>query len=118
MPKSSAGEANDAQSRPHDERSSTHERSALRWELRLTARPVLEAMATYPDRRALFVEYPELEEEDLRQVLALLRLALNCYRRRGSPGLLRSAVIATLDSGFHAWRQHLINSPDVAEYNS
>ena len=38
--------------------------------MRLTVRRVLEAMATYPDRSKLFREYPELEEEDLRQVLA------------------------------------------------
>ena len=37
--------------------------------MRLTVRRVLEAMATYPDRNELFEEYPELEEEDLRQAL-------------------------------------------------
>jgi uncharacterized protein (DUF433 family) len=38
--------------------------------MRLTVRRVLEAMAMYPDRNELFEEYPELEDEDLRQVLA------------------------------------------------
>jgi uncharacterized protein (DUF433 family) len=38
--------------------------------LRLTVRRVLEALATYPDRKDLRVEYPELEDEDVRQVLA------------------------------------------------
>jgi uncharacterized protein (DUF433 family) len=38
--------------------------------MRLTVRRVLEAMATYPRREDLFREFPELEEEDLRQVLA------------------------------------------------
>jgi uncharacterized protein (DUF433 family) len=38
--------------------------------LRLTVRRVLEALATYPDRRELLSEYPELEEEDIRQALA------------------------------------------------
>jgi uncharacterized protein (DUF433 family) len=38
--------------------------------MRLTVRRVLEAMATYPDRSQLLREYPELEEEDLRQALA------------------------------------------------
>jgi len=38
--------------------------------MRLTVRRVLEAMATYPDRSKLLREYPELEEEDLRQALA------------------------------------------------
>ena len=37
--------------------------------MRLTVRRVLEAIATYPDRAELFHEYPELEEEDLRQAL-------------------------------------------------
>ena len=38
--------------------------------MRLTVRRVLEALATYPDRQELFAEYPELEEEDVRQALA------------------------------------------------
>lgn len=37
--------------------------------MRLTVRRVLEALALYPDRAELFVEFPELEEEDLRQAL-------------------------------------------------
>ena len=37
--------------------------------MRLTVRRVLEALATYPDRQILFREYPELEEEDVRQAL-------------------------------------------------
>lgn len=38
--------------------------------LRLTVRRVLEALATYPNRAELRQEYPELEEEDIRQALA------------------------------------------------
>ena len=38
--------------------------------MRLTVRRVLEAMAVYPNRADLFREYPELDEEDLRQTLA------------------------------------------------
>ncbi|MGD1101736.1 MAG: DUF433 domain-containing protein [Terriglobia bacterium] len=38
--------------------------------LRLTVRHVLEALATYPDRAELKREYPELEDEDIRQALA------------------------------------------------
>jgi uncharacterized protein (DUF433 family) len=38
--------------------------------MRLTVRRVLEALATYADRAELLREYPELEEEDIRQVLA------------------------------------------------
>jgi len=38
--------------------------------LRLTVRRVLEALAIYPDRTELKREYPELEDEDIRQALA------------------------------------------------
>ena len=38
-------------------------------DLRLTVRRVLEAMAAYPDREELRREYPELEDEDLKQAL-------------------------------------------------
>lgn len=37
--------------------------------LRLTVRRVLEALATYADRNELRAEYPELEDEDIRQAL-------------------------------------------------
>lgn len=37
--------------------------------MRLTVRRVLEALATYPDREELRVEYPELEDDDIRQAL-------------------------------------------------
>ena len=37
---------------------------------RLTVRRVLEALATYPDRQEFFAEYPELEEDDIREALA------------------------------------------------
>jgi uncharacterized protein (DUF433 family) len=37
--------------------------------LRLTVRRVLEALATHPDRTELGTEYPELEDEDIRQSL-------------------------------------------------
>jgi uncharacterized protein (DUF433 family) len=37
--------------------------------MRLTVRRVLEAMATYPDREQLRTEYPEIEDEDIRQAL-------------------------------------------------
>jgi len=37
--------------------------------MRLTVRRVLEAIATYPDREELFREYPELQDEDIKQVL-------------------------------------------------
>jgi uncharacterized protein (DUF433 family) len=39
-------------------------------DLRLTVKRVLEALSLYPDREELKREYPELEEEDIRQALA------------------------------------------------
>jgi uncharacterized protein (DUF433 family) len=39
-------------------------------DLRLTVRRVLEGLATNPDRAELKREYPELEDEDIRQTLA------------------------------------------------
>lgn len=39
-------------------------------DLRLTVRRVLEVLAIYPDRAELKREYPELEDEDVRQALA------------------------------------------------
>ena len=39
-------------------------------DLRLTVRRVVEAVATYPDRAELKREYPELQEEDIREALA------------------------------------------------
>lgn len=38
-------------------------------QLRLTVRRVVEAVATYPDRRDLRREFPELEDEDIREAL-------------------------------------------------
>ena len=38
-------------------------------DLRISVRRVLEALATYPDRDEFFREYPELEDEDVRQAL-------------------------------------------------
>lgn len=38
--------------------------------MRLTVRRVLETLATYSNREELRAEYPELEDEDIRQALA------------------------------------------------
>ena len=46
-------------------------------DLRLTVRRVLEAIATYPDRDELRREYPELEDEDIRQALEYAAAALD-----------------------------------------
>ncbi len=45
--------------------------------MRLSVRRVLEAMATYPSREDLFQEYPELEDEELRQALAFAAASLD-----------------------------------------
>jgi uncharacterized protein (DUF433 family) len=37
--------------------------------LRLTIRRVIELLVTYPDREELHQEFPELEDEDIRQAL-------------------------------------------------
>jgi uncharacterized protein (DUF433 family) len=37
--------------------------------MRLTVRRVVAAVATYPDRKDLFRNYPDLQEEDVRQAL-------------------------------------------------
>ena len=37
--------------------------------MRLTVRRVVEAVALYPNRDELTAEYPELEDEDIRQAL-------------------------------------------------
>ena len=38
--------------------------------LRLTVRRVIEAVALYPNREELQREYPELEEDDIKEALA------------------------------------------------
>lgn len=45
--------------------------------MRLTVRRVLEALATYPDRQELRAEYPEIEDEDIRQALAYAAASLD-----------------------------------------
>jgi Uncharacterized conserved protein len=37
--------------------------------MRLTVRRVIDLVATYPDRTELRAEFPELEDEDIRQAL-------------------------------------------------
>ena len=46
-------------------------------DLRLTVRRVVEAVAPYPDRGELRREYPELEEEDIREALAYAAASLD-----------------------------------------
>ncbi len=45
--------------------------------LRLTIRRVLELMALYSDRAELLREYPELQEDDLKEVLEFAAANLN-----------------------------------------
>lgn len=45
--------------------------------MRITVRRVLEALSIYPDRTELFNEYPELESEDIRQVLEYAAMTMD-----------------------------------------
>jgi len=45
--------------------------------LRITVRRVLEALAIYPDREEFRREYPELDDEDIRQALAFAAASLD-----------------------------------------
>jgi uncharacterized protein (DUF433 family) len=45
--------------------------------LRITVKRVLEILATYKDRKELFSDYPDLEEEDLQQALAYAAASLD-----------------------------------------
>ena len=45
-------------------------------DLRLTVRRVVELTAIYPDRAELFREFPELEEEDIRQATVFAAVSL------------------------------------------
>jgi uncharacterized protein (DUF433 family) len=40
------------------------------WGMCLTVKRVLEALRLYPDHNELFIQYPELEEDDIQQALA------------------------------------------------
>lgn len=44
--------------------------------MRLTVRRVVEAVALYPDRAGLKAEYPELDDEDIRQALEFAALSV------------------------------------------
>ena len=46
-------------------------------DLRLTVRRVLESLALYENRAELFREYPELDEEDIRQALTYAAASLD-----------------------------------------
>src|SRR4051794_16070081 len=46
-------------------------------DLRLTVRRVVQLVATYPDRNELRREFPELDDEDIRQALAFAAAALD-----------------------------------------
>jgi uncharacterized protein (DUF433 family) len=45
--------------------------------LRISVENVLNILASYSDRKELFENYPDLEEEDLRQALAFAATALD-----------------------------------------
>lgn len=44
--------------------------------MRLSVRRVLEALAVYPSRAEVMAEYPELEEEDIRQTLEFAAVSM------------------------------------------
>jgi len=44
--------------------------------MRLTVRRVVEAVAAYPDRIELMAEFPELEDDDIRQALEFAALSV------------------------------------------
>jgi len=46
-------------------------------DLRLTVRRVIEAVALYPDRAELLREYPELDDEDIRQALVFAATSMD-----------------------------------------
>jgi uncharacterized protein (DUF433 family) len=45
--------------------------------LRISVESILNILASYSDRKELFENYPDLEEEDLRQALALAAATLD-----------------------------------------
>ena len=45
--------------------------------LRISVENVLSILASYSDRRELFEDYPDLEEDDLRQALAFAAASLD-----------------------------------------
>lgn len=45
--------------------------------LRITVRRVLEALSVCPDRQELLKDYPDLEEEDIKQALAYAAACLD-----------------------------------------
>lgn len=45
--------------------------------MRLSVRRVVEAVALYPDRAELLKQYPELEDEDIKQALEFAAAALD-----------------------------------------
>ena len=47
--------------------------------MRINVRRCLSILATYSDRARLFANYPDLEEEDLRQALAFAAASLNNF---------------------------------------
>jgi uncharacterized protein (DUF433 family) len=59
-------------------------------ELRLTVRRVVELAALYPDRGELLREFPELENEDIRQALMYASLAIEDQVL--APGLIHEAA--------------------------
>ena len=83
--------------------------------MRLTISRVLEALATFPDRDQLFAEFPELEDDDLRQAQAFAaaclesqhseietlrsQIAMHCDHPTISAGIRGESIISSLLNG-------------------
>lgn len=73
--------------------------------MRLTVRRVLSAIAAYPNREELRREYPELEEEDLRQALACAAAVLENEIRYEMPyGLVEVMTWTGRSCSAAAWQ--------------
>jgi uncharacterized protein (DUF433 family) len=66
--------------------------------LRLTVRQVIKLLAIYPDRSELRQEFPELEDEDIRQALifASRYLGYSIFKRK-KPGSIALSCALTLN---------------------
>ena len=77
--------------------------------MRLTVRRVLQAVAIYADRRELISEYPELEDEDIKQALEFAARNLDDAVLRVSPEtpLARSIAWYVFSIHTYAYANHL-----------
>src|SRR5215813_10025362 len=79
--------------------------------LRLTVRSVLEGTATYPNREEFKREYPELEDEDIRQALALPQRITNVVKE-----ILGSSPKSPAPVGSQPWPWRRYWKDDASPY--